>query len=106
MKGTIIHTDGSEVPIEFDGEPTLKEMQDIVGGMIEFVSVRNECGDPTHMIVNEEGLLIGLHFNYKATEHYHRAVVVPNCEKAGKPYYMQEHSPIVGPALLLEIMMA
>ena len=49
-----------------DKEPTLKEMQEFVGGYIEIVYAPN--GD--HIILNEEGKLKGLPINYEATKHW------------------------------------
>ena len=44
-------------------EPTLKEAQDFVGGMVEGITFPN--GD--YLIVNEEGKLMGLPLNPEAT---------------------------------------
>ena len=49
-----------------DKKPTLKEMQEFVGGYIEVVYAPN--GD--HIILNEEGKLAGLPINYEATKHW------------------------------------
>lgn len=73
----VIQPDGSET--ELDRMPNLKEMQKIVGGMIEHVSVmdrRDEGGNIvyTSMYINEEGLLEGLERNPKATEIYQRNI--------------------------------
>ncbi len=60
MKGQIINPDGTIEAVEYEGrEPTLQEMQDIVGGNIEIASVLNEQEEHVHMIVNEEGLIHG-----------------------------------------------
>ena len=45
-------------------EPTLESAQEFVGGMVEGVSFPN--GD--YLIVNEEGKLMGLDLNEKATK--------------------------------------
>jgi len=44
---------------------TLKEMQEIVGGYIEFVYLLK---DNLVMVVNEDGKITGLPFNAKATQ--------------------------------------
>ena len=43
--------------------PTLEELQRLVGGYIEVIELR----DGRQLIVNEEGLLLGLPFNPTAT---------------------------------------
>lgn len=47
-----------------DKKLTLEEMQKFVGGLVELVYLGN--GD--HLIVNEEGILLGLPRNQEATE--------------------------------------
>ena len=47
-----------------DKTPTLEELQDLVGGYIQIVIDR--FGE--QLIVNEEGVLMGLPYNRKATE--------------------------------------
>ncbi len=42
---------------------TLKEMQDVVGGYIEFIYLKNDL----IMVVNEDGKINGLPFNANAT---------------------------------------
>ena len=49
-----------------DKEPTLKEMQDFVGGLIQVV----RATDGSHIIINEEGKLKGLPMNVVATTMY------------------------------------
>jgi len=49
----------------FVGPPSLKEMQDVVGGYIELVRLDN--GD--YLVVNEEGILLNLRYNHLASEH-------------------------------------
>jgi len=57
-----------------DGLPSLKTMQEIVGGGIEFVRVlRADIATAniyTYMVANETGLLDGLPENHNATEIY------------------------------------
>lgn len=43
---------------------TLRDMQNLVGGYIEFVHIKGE----ETLIVNEEGLIFGLPFNSEASE--------------------------------------
>lgn len=44
-------------------KPTLEKLQEIVGGYIQVVDLENN----KQMIVNEEGILLGLDINRKAT---------------------------------------
>lgn len=101
MKGHIIKTDGQLEDVAFEGEPTLKAMQEIVGGNIELVKVLTDTDEVVHMIVNEEGLIHGLPFNVRATTHYHRALR-RHLAKRDEPYFIHEHPPIVGNVLLLD----
>ena len=50
----------------------LKELQKIVGGYIEVVDLGNE----QLMVVNEEGKINGLPYNYMATQIYRRSTSV------------------------------
>lgn len=61
----IIKTDGTKIKIAPDAKTyTLEEMQEIVGGYIEFVWL-----SPFYlMVVNEEGKLNGLPMNDSATD--------------------------------------
>ena len=61
-KGLLIKTDGTTQEVEFPREGGLDEMQGFVGGLIEFVALPK--GD---LIINEEGKLIGLEQNPRAT---------------------------------------
>lgn len=64
-KPMIIYPDGRTEAFEFKGDlPELEEMQKVVGGLIEPVNPRKE---DWIMIVNEEGLLLELEYNDKAT---------------------------------------
>ena len=51
----------------FDTEPTLEEMQSVVGGMVEAVYLEN--GDV--LIINENGKLLELPLNEIATKIFH-----------------------------------
>ena len=65
-KAIVMTTDG-DVSIKYfeNDKPTLKEMQDIVGGHIELVHLSlSEI-----MVVNEEGLLNGLDENQPAIDY-------------------------------------
>lgn len=61
----IIKTDGTKIKIAPDAKTyTLEEMQEIVGGYIEFVWL-----SPFYlMVVNEDGKLNGLQLNESATD--------------------------------------
>jgi len=58
----IIYIDGREEEIQ---DPLLENMQEIVGGYIEDIRLPNG----KVMIVNEEGLLLRLDINKKATDY-------------------------------------
>lgn len=81
---TIIQPDGTETKTERDSadRPTLKELQAAVGGYIE--PVDRFLPEGTVAYANEEGLLVGLDRNPKATE------------RVKWPY------PIVGPVVICE----
>ena len=69
MKAILINTDGIT---ETDIENKLEELQKAVGGYIETVNI------PYHdsvMIVNEEGLLLGLKINIIASEIANQPIV-------------------------------
>ena len=55
--------DTAELMVMEDRQPTLEEAQSAVGGLAERVFLSN--GD--HLLVNEEGLLLGLPVNIEAT---------------------------------------
>ena len=65
----VMSEDGSYITIylsDEDGEPTLKAMQEAVGGYIEVVYAEN--GD--QIIIDEEGRLKGKPINEDASEHW------------------------------------
>lgn len=68
-------TDGSVEKRHAPKKPTLEEMQELVGGYIEFVNVTHE-GHKRTMVVNEEGLLqdVVIH-NAKASAIAQRVIV-------------------------------
>tara|TARA_R110000787_G_scaffold67346_3_gene150925 strand:+ start:309 stop:566 length:258 start_codon:yes stop_codon:yes gene_type:complete len=66
-------------------EPTLERLQEMVGGYIQLLELPDTG---KQMIVNEEGLLLGLSYNEKATEIYYEE----NRHKA---------SPILGDVVIL-----
>lgn len=61
----IIEANGDTKAMTMDRKLTLTEMQKIVGGLIEYVPLPDGYGD---IVVNEEGLLMGLPINTQATE--------------------------------------
>lgn len=68
----VIKVDGTHVPYPHklkgkSGE--LKHAQEAVGGLIQFV----ELGDGTELVINEEGLLVGLQLNSEATRLFRKA---------------------------------
>lgn len=62
MLVVVINTDGTAVKQEIDG--SLASMQAIVGGLIQPIDLVEDCT----IWVNEEGLLLGLPYNYIATD--------------------------------------
>lgn len=80
----IYYTSGKTEAIAVSKEPTLKEMQSIVGGWIELVNLAGGV----QMIVNEEGKLHKLDYNRRATEVFRK----------GRPWSNDE---IVGNAIVL-----
>jgi hypothetical protein len=64
----MIHNEPETIFIE-DKEPTLEEMQDFVGGMIEVITLP----DMRQMVINEEGKLISLPVNLVATNLWEKA---------------------------------
>lgn len=61
----IIYPNGETLPFEIEGDkPTLKELQDAVGGYIEVVTLL----DGRLMAMDEEGKLKGYEVNHVATE--------------------------------------
>lgn len=66
VKGVVYKSNGKVEDRVFSKKNvTLKEMQEIVGGYIEFVYLLK---DNLVMVVNEEGKITGLPFNAKATQ--------------------------------------
>ncbi len=61
---TIIHPDGSEQTANVHSDIALAEMQKLVNGYIEVLAL----ADGRVMVVNEDGLLLKLPVNAKATE--------------------------------------
>lgn len=69
MTGILLKTNGEYEVIEYQN--TLEELHSIVNGFIEYVHIFPNI----EMIVNEEGLLIGLEFNELATRFYNHGIV-------------------------------
>ena len=72
MTGTIewIHAEDGTAIIENAAQPpSLKDLQDYVGGYVEVVNVLVD-NTPCQMIVNEEGLVRKLPVNILASKHY------------------------------------
>ena len=88
----ILKTDGTDEQKTANESPTLEQLQEIVDGYIELVNVFFG-GKYEQMIVNEEGRLNGLPFNYRATSVYHCNYIT---HKGEVPY-----DPIVGNAVIL-----
>ena len=71
-KITIISNDGTITEQTYDRKATLKELQKMVGGLIERVPYFEEYnGLPCVVWVNENGKLDGNPFNQKATTLWH-----------------------------------
>lgn len=68
-----IDTDGTRTYLP-DREPTLEEMQEVVGGLIEPVAIP---GTQKVLLANEEGLLMGLEQNLMASTLVGRNIVGP-----------------------------
>jgi hypothetical protein len=68
MKAKIYKADGSIIDVKPNNgtDFSLEELQEIVGGYIEIVSLM----DDEIMVINEEGKLIDLPFNETATQMY------------------------------------
>lgn len=74
-----------------DKEPTLEELQELVGGYIEMHHIGN-----THLILNEEAFINGLPINQKA---------IDECEKILKSNIRTNHYkmfPIRGDVVILK----
>lgn len=61
----LIKHDGEMEKIEQKESPTLRQMQEWVGGLVELVFVSPEFGK--QMYVNEEGMMKELPINYEAS---------------------------------------
>lgn len=65
-----------------DRSPTLREAQEIVGGLVEMVMVPDQ--PDWQVLVNEEGLLEGLPFNREASQLCGMSLVGPAIVLKGK----------------------
>ena len=64
-KGTIYKSNGEVQERTFSKENiSLKDMQEVVGGFIEFLYLKNNLV----MVVNEDGKIVGLPYNARATK--------------------------------------
>ncbi len=70
----IYKTDNSYEKREASTKPDLEEMQRIVGGYIEPLRVCHE-GHTRTMVVNEDGISLGLHVNHAASRIAGRPIV-------------------------------
>ncbi len=83
MRSHWIHPSGSVVIRDEEGTPDWGEMQKYVGGDLEIVNVlflKKAC----HMLVHDEGMVIGLPKNPKATEIYYAASRARGVDPANK----------------------
>ena len=69
LSATIYKSDGTIIEKSYDKEPDYKVLQRIVGGYIERVSCLKN-GRECDMIINEEGLYLGLDKNKQATQFF------------------------------------
>jgi len=92
-KKNTLSTDANEFVIIDDkkNEPTLKAAQDFVGGYVEGITFPN--GD--YLIINEEGKLMGLPLNEKASKLWSETFDNDNYITGRKDY-------VVGPAILIK----
>ena len=92
-KKNTLSTDANEFVIIDDkkNEPTLKAAQDFVGGYVEGITFPN--GD--YLIINEEGKLMGLPVNEKASKLWKDTFDNDN-------YVTGRNDFVVGPAILIK----
>jgi len=91
----IFRVDGTFEYRRPNGEPSLEELQKLVGGYIDIINCYTENGEPAHMIVDEEGLLKQKPINMVGT-----IVYVVMAIRNGFTY--DQWQPIVGDVVLLE----
>ena len=73
----VIDTDGVAYPVTFEKDrPSLKEMQEIVGGLIQLVELSEYCGENRTMVINEEGKISDLPLNRRGTRIAHGNVAI------------------------------
>ena len=65
-----IDVDGTETEEVANKQPSLTEMQQFVGGYIEMVPLPLD-GHERWMVVNEDGIMVNLPVNKRATEIFH-----------------------------------
>ena len=64
---TILKADGTTETVTFKGEPNLETIQKAVGGYFEYIRLPAGNGHKK-MVANEEGRMLGLPYNAKASE--------------------------------------
>ena len=103
----LITPDGTETDLseQQSGEPPfawLCEISGIPDGYVEIVRILHPDADPkspkpAQLIVHESGRLVGLPYNKKASDLYHRWPI----SRGEDPVQLELTAPIVGPAVLL-----
>jgi len=79
MEAVVIQADGESFTIHLNQKMKLEQYQKIVGGYIEVVQVRHD-GKVCDMVLNEDGLGLGLPLNLEASlllETYWRETIGP-----------------------------
>ena len=98
MRSHWINVNGTEEVKDDEGEPVWADMQEFVGGHLELVSVLYK-GERCHMLVHDEGAIMGFPVNMTATGIYREATRErKGVAWVGPPY-------IHGPAVVCEGML-
>lgn len=70
IKATLYKTDGSQEPLEIEPKKSLKILQDLVGGLVQVITIiplhdqkNSVYVNAKDLIINEEGLLLDLPIN-------------------------------------------
>lgn len=97
LQGFILRADGSP-PLRVDRRLSLKEKQEIVGGLIQLVPAWDRfIGRPAVVYANEEGLLEGLPINLGATAAWRSYLN----ETVGREGYYPDMAVLVGDVLII-----